>query len=88
MSVSLEEALQAVDLEPGRTYRCRVRGHWVYLQVLESQAVPEPSLPAESLAPRDAWVELPQPPAVGTVQAHRAPPNPPDIPEIPADDEP
>ena len=37
MSVSLAEALEKVELEPGRTYRCRVRGMCVELYVF-----PEP----------------------------------------------
>ncbi|MGL4553260.1 MAG: hypothetical protein ACRC33_19010 [Gemmataceae bacterium] len=44
MSMSLEEALGAVDLQPGQTYRCRVKGRDVEVSVSaidESRLAPE-----------------------------------------------
>lgn len=37
MGIPLEEALQAVDLEAGRTYRCVVKDHQIELRVLKSE---------------------------------------------------
>jgi hypothetical protein len=82
MSVSLEEALQAVDLEPGRTYRCQVRGQWVELQVLGPAAPPT----VEAEAPVAPWTDLPEPSPVGVVRARLAPPELPDVPDIPTDE--
>ena len=55
MSLSLMDALAEVDLAPGQTYRCVVRGFRVVLQVL-----PE-SQPAPSLALGDADAPLDDP---------------------------
>src|SRR5262249_2680149 len=35
MSLSIAEALEQVELEPGRVYSCQVREHWIELRVLE-----------------------------------------------------
>jgi hypothetical protein len=43
MSIPLAEALDQVDLKAGRVYRCRVKGYWVELRVLDSAPGPDPS---------------------------------------------
>jgi hypothetical protein len=86
MSVSLAEALGQVELEPGRTYRCQVKGHWVTLHVQE-QGQP---LPAggfdESDVMLDPWVEFPQPVPAFTVRSEFGPTPLPDVPGIPRDE--
>jgi hypothetical protein len=100
MDVALIEALRQANLDPG-TYRCRINGHEVVVQVkpsrpLEAQRVSEeqsslqlaePVTIDESCIMLDPWVELPGPEPIGKVIARLAPPPPPDIPEIPAEDE-
>ena len=49
MSLSLEEALQGVELTPGQTHRCFVNGQWVEVRVAGLEPFSEP--PTES-APR------------------------------------
>ena len=86
MSITLTEALRQVDLEPGRTYRCRVNGRTIEVRVVEE--IPSALMPApldESDIMLDAWVELPSPPPVRTVQARLVPTLLPDIPEIPTE---
>ena len=67
--MTLAEALEQVDLEPGKTYRCRVRGVTVELKVcpelkprssVQASPASEPwELRDCDLKPDDAWVELP-----------------------------
>ncbi len=87
MTIPLVEALQQVELEPGRTYHCQVRGHWVELHVLgpntESEA---PSIP-ESDIMLDPWIELPPPTGGIRVRAKPGKLPPPDPPNIPVDEE-
>lgn len=88
MGLSLVEALSQVDLEPGRTYRCRVKGRMIELHVQE--AIPLELLPAplaESDIMLDAWVELPQPTGGKRVRGKPGKLPLPDVPEIPKDDE-
>jgi hypothetical protein len=88
MGIPLVEALEQVDLEVGRTYRCHVKGRVVELRVLE--AGPASMAPApidESDIMLDPWVDLPRP--AGGVCLHVKPgklPRP-DVPDIPRDDE-
>lgn len=70
MSLSLEEALGQVDLEPGQTYVCDVNGHSVEVRVEDKRPTGE----EESCIPEndimlDAWIEIPWPPAAGSVTA-------------------
>jgi hypothetical protein len=84
---TLEEALQVVDLEPGRTYRVEVRGQTVEVRVLETTGTAaQPSDFADETM-MEPWIALPEPKWVGTVKSRLAPPELPDIPEIPRDDE-
>src|SRR5437899_1079723 len=39
MATSLAEALNDVELETGRTYRCRVKEFWVELRVLDTSTL-------------------------------------------------
>jgi hypothetical protein len=87
MNISLEQALQAVDLEPGQTYRCQVRGNWVVLKVLESQSLDLMLGRTESLAPQEAWVELPELASQGSIRTLLVPLALPDVPAIPNEDE-
>lgn len=86
MGISVAEALQAVELENGRTYRCQVKDYWVELRVLGPVAGPPPGIPEDDIM-QDAWSELPAP-GPGSLSASRlAPPDPPDLPDIPRDGE-
>jgi hypothetical protein len=100
MNHSLADALQQLHLEPG-TYRCELPEHEVVVQVWprktpdaarsteersELQSA-EPVTIDESCIMLDPWVELPTPKPIGRVVGRLAPPPPPDIPEIPAEDE-
>lgn len=87
MSTTLADALQSVDLEVGRTYRCEVRGYVVELRVFEQRAKPTaPSVP-EADVMLDAWTELPSPTGGVRVKARPGKLPPPDAPEIPGDEE-
>lgn len=87
MRISLEQALQDVDLRPGQTYRCVVRNQIVEVQVLSAITSPEErssvldEFKPESLAPHDAWMELPEPQTLGLVRARPGSPERPDIPD-------
>jgi hypothetical protein len=85
MSMSLVEALQQVNLEVGKTYRCEVREHLVEVRVLERQA--EPGGIPESDIMLDAWVVLPRPAAIASGESTLGKPRPPTIPDIPAEEE-
>jgi hypothetical protein len=75
-----------VDLEVGRVYRYKVKGHWVELRVLEpSEVLPVPVYD-ESDVMLDPWVEFPQPTSGIIVRATPGSVPLPDAPEIPADE--
>jgi hypothetical protein len=85
MATTLTEALNNVELEAGRTYRCRVKDFWVELRVLgPATELPATSIP-ESDIRLDAWTELPEPSGGFAVPLRWGPPDPPDIPDIPQD---
>jgi hypothetical protein len=86
MGVSLAEALGQVDLEAGQVYRCQVKGRWVELRVLDPVAVC-PSGWDESDVMLDPWVEFPLPASGITVVGELGPFPPPDVPEIPRDED-
>ncbi|MGD9854589.1 MAG: hypothetical protein AB7U20_06510 [Planctomycetaceae bacterium] len=69
--MTLAEALEQVDLEPGKTYRCRVRGMEVKLQVRLGAVDlfrPDPIEFTESdMVPIAAWCDLPGPKVIGRV---------------------
>ncbi len=88
MNPSLAEVFQKLNLEPG-TYHVAVNGMDVEIRVVERKA-------GESVAAArydeadvmlEPWVILPTPKPIGTVMAYPAPALPPDIPEIPREDE-
>lgn len=85
MSLSLVEALGQVDLEPGRVYRCHVKGRWVELRVLEAGRVSPSTRYDESDVMLDPWVEFPQPTAKFSVRGEFGPAPLPDVPELPGD---
>ncbi|HTU17974.1 MAG TPA: hypothetical protein VMG10_07915 [Gemmataceae bacterium] len=88
MNASLVEVFQKLHLEPG-TYHVHVNGYDVEIQVVKRK-VAAPIVAAkydEADVMLDPWVELPGLKPVGTVVAQFAPPSPPDIPEIPTEDE-
>jgi hypothetical protein len=90
MSLSLVEALSQVDLEAGRTYRCRVKDRMIELRV---QEIVPPDLMATQLEESairvmlDPWVELPQPSGGKRVRGKPGKLPLPDVPEIPKDEE-
>jgi hypothetical protein len=69
MSLSLAEALQHVDLQPGQTYREKVNGHTVEVRVLDD--TPTPDLADQVML--ESWVEFPFR-AVGKLTAQQGPP--------------
>ena len=85
MSVSLEQALGQVDLEAGQVYRCRVKGHWVVVRVLEPGDVLPSTRYDESDVMLDPWVEFPLTGKRITVVAQPGVPRLPDPPIIPTD---
>jgi hypothetical protein len=87
MSLSIAEALEQVELEPGRIYSCQVKGHWVELRVMEPGRLPMSTLIDESDIMLDPWVELPRPKPTFCVTGSYGPPPPPHIPEIPSDED-
>lgn len=100
MSISLADALQQLNLEPG-TYRCELPEHEIVVQVrarkapdgsrtAEGQSRPwiaDPVTIDESCIMLDPWIELPTPKPIGRVVGRLAPPPPPDIPQIPDENE-
>jgi hypothetical protein len=88
MNVSLAEALDHVDLEAGRVYRCRVKGLLVELHVLGPGGDPGPSPPIESDTMLDPWAELPRPGPSVRIRGRAGRMPPPDVPGIPTDDDP
>ena len=57
MSMSLEEALKQVSLEPGRSYRLQIEGKWVEVKV-DSSRNDAPAIPETDIM-LEPWVELP-----------------------------
>ena len=86
MSISLQEALKQVELRAGETYRCQVNGFQVEVRVTAEDAEPDSLIP-ESDIMLEPWVELPLPPGGIIVKAKPGKLPPPDIPEIPSQDE-
>ena len=77
-----------MNLQPGQTYRCQVNGRQVVVRMLED--VPPEMMPAplvESDIMLDPWVELPAPEPTFQVRVVPAELPPPDLPDIPAEDE-
>ncbi len=87
MSLSIAEALEQVDLEPGQVYSCRVKGHWVELRVLPAGERPQPAPIDESDSMLEPWVRLPRPAPTFQVVGAYGPPRQPYIPEIPRDED-
>lgn len=69
MSLSLAEALQQVDLQPGQVYRETVNGHTIEVRVLDDE--PTPELAEQVML--QPWVEFPFTPVI-TVTAKQGPP--------------
>jgi hypothetical protein len=86
MSLSIAEALEQVELEPGRVYSCQVKGHWIELRVLPPGVDPKSTVD-ESDIMLDPWVELPRPRSGIYVRAKRGTLPLPDVPEIPPDED-
>jgi hypothetical protein len=87
MTIALADALSQLELEPGRTYRCQVKGRWVELRVLEGNP-PELAKPYSMTdVMLDPWVELPGPTATTIVRARVGIPLPFDVPYISDDAE-
>lgn len=100
MTDALANMFQQLHLEPG-TYRCELPEQEIVVQVLPRKApnatqnsdagsqskLADPVTIDESCIMLDPWVELPTPKPIGRVVGRRAPMPPPDIPEIPAEDE-
>ena len=83
MDASLVSALQDVKLEPGHTYRGRVRDLWVEVRVTSIPQEVRPAPLSESDIMLDPWTDLPSPqPSVTIRPTHHSRPLP-DIPEIP-----
>ncbi len=94
MSISLADALEQVDLEPGRTYECEVRGRHVELHMFDERPPVRNRLPFattpglhEDDIRLDPWCELPSPPAVGWLVSELGESPPIDIPKIPTDED-
>jgi hypothetical protein len=86
MGLSLAEALRQVDLEAGQVYRCRVKGHWVELRVLDPVEEESRSPFDVSDVMLDPWTEFPLPaPSIAVVGVFGPLPTP-DIPEMPRDE--
>lgn len=86
--MTLTEALESVELEPGRTYRCRIRGMDVELRVTPQQGKTLLTKPlCEEDIMLDPWCELHQPWPTQKVRVKWGERFMPDIPEIPQDEE-
>ncbi len=89
MSMSLEEALSQVELENGKTYRCNVKGQRVVMKVVDHLPPSGPPVEIdESDLMMEAWTALPMPKTSGIpviVQWGKMPP--PDVPEIPQEEQ-
>jgi hypothetical protein len=87
MSLSIAEALEQVELEPGQVYSCQVKGHWVVLRVWPPGFDPKSCRIDESDIMLDPWVQLPPPTPTMRVIGRYGPLPPPDIPPMPPDEE-
>jgi hypothetical protein len=87
MATTLAEALDNIELESGRTYRCRTKKFWVELRVLGPVVEPEAEGIPESEIRLDAWTELPAPSGGSLVHTQWGPPDPPDIPDLPSEED-
>jgi hypothetical protein len=87
MSLSIAEALEQVDLEPGQVYSCQVKGNWIELRVLPAGEQPKPVDVDDSEIMLVPWVRLPRPAPAFQVLGEYAPPRQPYIPEIPRDED-
>ena len=90
MSPLLGEALERLDLEPGRSYRTAVKGYEVEVRVLGKVAETPPEEEATTLADGrmlDPWFTIPNAPTAMTVIAGAGDPLPFDRPDIPQEDE-
>jgi hypothetical protein len=87
MGVSLAEALEQVELQPGRTYRCRVKDRWIEVRVLPSSEMPPPAPLDESDIRLDPWVFFPPPETGIRLRAKRGTLPPPVVPIIPSDED-
>ncbi len=86
--MTLAEALDPVELEPGQVYRFRVRGLDVEVRVAPAPKKPLLSKPfCEEDVMYDAWCELPRFEPIGEVIPEPGASFLPDIPEIPQSDE-
>jgi hypothetical protein len=86
--MTLAEALEQVELEPGRTYQCSVRGMNVMLRVApvgEKLLLSKPLCEEDIML--DPWCELPQPRWGTTLKARPGPKLLPDAPQIPHDED-
>jgi hypothetical protein len=89
MTIALADALAQVELEVGRIYRCEVKGRKVEVRVLEeTPAALLPAPPVESDVRLEPWVEFPLPSGTFNVLAKPGALPPPDVPEIPAAEDP
>ena len=82
MSIALDQALKDVELESGRTYRCRVGDVDVELRVLPAGPL---DLTADAML--DPWVEFPHPEPATLIRVEPGLLQMPDFPLIPVGDE-
>jgi hypothetical protein len=88
MNIPLADALAQVELEAGRVYRCEVKGRKVEVRVLEEAPAALPAAALEADTRLDPWVEFPLPSGSFNVLAKPGALPPPDIPEIPTEENP
>jgi hypothetical protein len=89
MSIPLVQALEQMNLEPGKTYRYPVKGLVVEVRLLGKlpSDVQPVSIDESDLAPEAAWVELPGPEPTFRVTVAPGELPPPHLPEMPPADE-
>lgn len=85
--MTLAEALEQVELEAGRTYRCRVNDKSVTVSVstVEDAFLADPIREEDIVVMRDPPFELAEPKPYAIVKARPGGNFMPDIPEIPPD---
>ena len=85
MSMPLAEALEQVELDPGRTYCCQVKGRLVEVRVhpIEPPQLAKPFDEADVML--DPWVDLPGIAAIHRQASPRRVSLPFDPPQIPSD---
>ncbi len=89
MSMTLADALAQGRLHPGETYRCQVGGATCELRLLEDGPSPAVAdLVIDDASMSAIWVELPTPPAAGSLTPRHGGPPPFDVPDISDDEEP